>query len=223
MTDPLENNPDLERPRGILTKRDRQLLLDDEPRMETRTQRNRLRERVKNSLKDIHLLTLALHPEDRRQIFEDVAMSEPDVIQNAFGFFYLGNRDVAEDIGQNSDEMFENLMVSAIHSAEREQGLLKDTELGFSLDISLQFESEDIDKTTDEIVDVILERGWGTTGQLNYLLREGETEPILNHIIETDEPFEFYANAQRREGEAYKLSPREAEILQLHHGLSEEE
>lgn len=74
---------DLERPRGILSKRDRQFLLDKSYRSELADQsrrnvRARLRERLRHAILDFYLLDEYLEERDQERVFSniDVALRE---------------------------------------------------------------------------------------------------------------------------------------------------
>ena len=82
----------LDRPRGVLSQRDREYLVgesDIEPKTQSeRNVRGTIRERVKNALLDFTLLLHHLPPRDRKQIFDSPDRGVRTGIADALGFLY---------------------------------------------------------------------------------------------------------------------------------------
>ena len=82
----------LDRPRGVLSQRDREYLVgesDIEPKTQSeRNVRGTIRERVKNALLDFTLLLSHLPPRDRRQIFDSSDREMKIGIAYTLGFLY---------------------------------------------------------------------------------------------------------------------------------------
>lgn len=128
-----------DRPRGILSKADRQYLRGKKSYSSEQSERDaryRIRERIKNSILDFTLLINHLDDRDREQIF---ASSKPDVlseetelneqhltnvvegamflhgIEDAITFFYLGLGDIHQS--------FEPVLEKSVENAEKKKGM----------------------------------------------------------------------------------------------------
>lgn len=83
-----------DRPRGILSKTDRDYLCGLKEYAQPQTDANRrqdIRERVENGLKDFALLWMLLEPDEREKVFDELGEDGTDeVIESMITFAYLG-------------------------------------------------------------------------------------------------------------------------------------
>lgn len=86
---------DADRPRGILSKRDRQFLVEESYREELTPQsrrnvRSRLRERVRNAILDFYLLDEYLDERDRDSVFSGIDSGMREGLHSTMAFLYRG-------------------------------------------------------------------------------------------------------------------------------------
>jgi hypothetical protein len=116
----------IERPRGGLSKADREYLLDDRTYDSEQAERNtraRIRKRLLHSLLDFNLALEALSERDRRQIFsmDGPHTDLPAGLLGTIGLIYQG----VTDSGEPS---FEQILVEGINRAEAKRGYIADVE-----------------------------------------------------------------------------------------------
>lgn len=107
------------RKRGMITPKDREFVCqppdaEDTNRQLLRDRRYRIRERIKNGLKDFELFAKFLPDCDRTQIFKSLQNKDTNFLKEVAIFLYLGFLDVNED----KKEFLEDV----IEEAERREG-----------------------------------------------------------------------------------------------------
>lgn len=138
----LEITPE-ERPRGILSKTDRDYLCGLKDYAQPQTDANRrqdIRERVKNGLKDFALLWMFLERTERDKIFEALGEAGTDeVIESMIGFAYLSlDQDTAR-----FEECIERGVLGAANADKMFRSAGRATDVDVSIDIKY---NPDIDK-----------------------------------------------------------------------------
>lgn len=140
------------RPRGMLTPKDRELLrgeIEYKHQQQYSNRRRDIRERIANGLLDFNAIQYSLQDKDRKLIFQDPATAAgvddpllPESIRSMFYWTYLGLRE------QNYD--FEGLLVEAIEQAEEDFALKY---WGESVEATVRF---DIDVTRTYAIDDLI-------------------------------------------------------------------
>ncbi len=114
-----EEIKDLERPRGILSKKDRRFLLDGDYRssLEAQSQRNtraRIRERFRHSILDFWLLERYIEERDLEHVFSDPDDPLTEGIHSVLGMLIQAS--------ENGDESFESWLEGGLIHQELGQG-----------------------------------------------------------------------------------------------------
>jgi hypothetical protein len=154
---------DLDRPRGVLSKRDRRFLQDstEEERKNStgRATRSEIRSRIYNSILDFKILTDELDNHDRQNVFEDASDREfRQGVIAALAFLYQG----IEEQGQD----FEDLLVPAVERAERiltqeemEDEVTVEVDVDFTVERQLFLSDPDPANYSDEEIGEMLADG----------------------------------------------------------------
>lgn len=117
-----------ERPRGGLSKADREYLLGERNYSSKQAERNtraRIRKRLIHSLIDFSLALEALPEKDRQQIFSPNEVPHPDLgsgLVGTLGFLYMGLTDMGE-------LEFEDILLEGINRAEAKRGFIAEVDL----------------------------------------------------------------------------------------------
>jgi len=201
-----------DRPRGILTRSDRELLLngdEDKTKNDLRDARYRIRKRIKNSLSDFALLTEYLDSSDLELVFEDIVDDTPYDVVFALSFIYLGNRYLVQQRPDDEvDESFNRLVTIAVQRAERSRGYLAKVEGGISISRE--------DPSVGELI-TQLKTGKGTANQYNYIAEHGSLQDVWRNIVESGEPLYLWDDEGTfQEGDtdnAYEITPAQAERM----------
>lgn len=136
------------RPRGILTKKDREYLLNKdeyEPKSQSE-KRYRIRNRVTNSFKDFIFLEYFTSDEDREKIFEELFYKDrtlADPVVTALSFIYSG--------AELSDQDFEQLVHHSIEERELEKN--PDDLIDVSVDIEINREQPSVEDVIDRFIE----------------------------------------------------------------------
>ncbi|MBB6647982.1 hypothetical protein [Halobellus ruber] len=106
----------LDRERGILTRKDRELLMDEPEDTNTNAQavRNRryqIRKRVKNSIKDFDILSRCWEKRDRELVFESLVNNKRGYLKEVGIFLYLG----FQDLGAGKKRFLKEVIEEAEH------------------------------------------------------------------------------------------------------------
>lgn len=195
--------------KGILTQNDREFLRAGEWDKQSsldRDTRHRIRQRVVEALRDFHMLTALLPDKDIRLIFESVT-SDPDLMSGPIAFSYLGIN-LIEHEGDDEADAFANAVQRAIEVAIRQQGLIAHA------DVSIETNPEN--PNPEDLREVLLSNN-GTIAQLQYLIDQGEDEPILEAVAESMEVM-----AVEMPSGTYELTPKVAKQILEHRRASEE-
>lgn len=172
---------DERRYRGFLTQRDAQHLETEnsKSREQTTDIRYRIRERTKSAIRDLGFLANQLDPPEFELIFSDLVEEQSGHELNLLIFLYCGLTSL-DDMFEEADERTLELYIrAAIQQAES----LKNNIANPSVDL-------DVNRLTDPAEQVRNELLSGTGGLLEfqYLQREGELRPLLEAIIDRDQP-----------------------------------
>jgi len=139
------------RPRGMLTPKDRELLrgeIEYKHQQQYSNRRRDIRERIANGLLDFNAIQYSLQDKDRKLIFQDPATAAgvddpllPESIRSMFYWTYLGLRE------QNYD--FEGLLVKAIEQAEEDfarkyWGESVEATVRFDIDVTRTYDIDDL-------------------------------------------------------------------------------
>lgn len=162
----------LDRPRGILSKTDREFLCGLKDYAHAQSEANRrqdIRERVVNGLKDFTILWLLLDPEERAQIFKEMGETETNhCIESMITFAFLG---INQDLTRLEDRIEHGVLFGANYdTAGRWAG--EATDVDISIDIDYQ---PDVDALYDQFEE-------GNADQLSpadigVLVRAGKIDP----------------------------------------------
>lgn len=170
---------DTDRPRGILSPADRDLLLGEADMDHEQSRRNaeaRIRQRVVDSIKDFDLLVHALKPKDRQQIFTK-SVDDPEFIDGLtrmLSFAYLGLKE--------SGIEFSHVLEPAIRRTEEAHtantlGMMVDVEVEFSVDTQPRTELDEI-RTRLAAADPL------TPAELfSFLVNEGDAPDDVDTIV----------------------------------------
>lgn len=178
-----------DRPRGILSKTDREYLYGLKDYAHAQTEANRrqeIRERVKNGLLDFPILWLFLDPDERANIFDEMGDEEVDrSIESMIIFAYLG---LDQDRLQLEDRIEHAVLLGANYGvADRREG--KATDVNVSIDIDYQpdvdalynqFQEGNADQLTPAEIGVLVRAGKIESEDLDELEQsEGPTLPSV--------------------------------------------
>lgn len=170
---------DADRPRGILSPADRDLLLGEAEMDHDQSRRNaeaRIRQRIVDSIKDFDLLVHALKQKDRRQIFTK-SVDDPEFIDGLtamLSFAYLGMKE--------SGIEFSHVLEPAIRRTEEAHtatilGTIVDVEVEFTVDTQLRIERDEI-RTRLAAADPL------TPAELfSFLVSEGDAPDDVETIV----------------------------------------
>lgn len=139
-----------ERPRGILTKEDREYLVGEKDLSDQaeRDTRYRIRERVKNAVWDFHLLTTFHEQRDRERVFEAFA-DRPTFIRDIISYIFLGFLDHNPDRDEALAK-FKQLLSDAISQVLEDRDYLIDN---VNVEISVEARQPDIDELIQKVED----------------------------------------------------------------------
>ncbi|WP_152418537.1 hypothetical protein [Halorubrum distributum] len=148
-----EEHPNRER--GILTKKDRELLIDssngqdsdeqsddeqDSPNAQTiRNRRYQIRKRVVNSIKDFEVLSRCWEDRDRKRVFETLSKEDSSYLKEVGIFLYLG----FQDLGAGKKRFLKEVIEEAEHRRGRDVRVT----VSSTLDNGLSYQIE-IDETS---------------------------------------------------------------------------
>jgi len=187
---------------GILTQNDREFLQAvewDEQSSLDRDTRHRIRQRIKEGMRDLHILSILLSEKDRKIVFES-AISDPDLIGGALAFYYLGTQDLVDPQSENDGaELFADIIEQSIEIAYQQQGRLGQAEVS----VETVPEEPDIDELREKLL-----ASEGNAAQLNYLIRHDKVIPLLEEVSESTEVIEVETPTV-----PYELTPNEAEQI----------
>lgn len=197
MTDENEAEPDPldpeARPRGIITKKDREFLLnkDEYSSEEQSDRRYRIRERVENAFGDFVFLRMMLSKDDTEKVFSNLLADEPTYlgrVTNCIEFIYSGVDILEYD--------FESLLENAIKTYEEMDN--RETIPKVSVNIEITHLEPDVDEVVTRFIE-----GNGSIDDLNYLLRKRDTkglQRLIDEVEDREKAIEF-TSPQSDEGE----------------------
>lgn len=173
-----------DRPRGLLSKTDREYLCGMKEYAQPQTDANRrqdIRERVANGMEDFVLLVLMLSAEERQKIFEELEAEAilEDVIAAMVAFAYLGL--------EKERPRFETCLERAVLQAENIDKLFQSAGRATDVDVSLDVEyNPDIDRLVGR-----LENGEDLTdAEIGALVKAGRMDPEhLDQLQESGKEF----------------------------------
>lgn len=154
---PADVTEELERPRGILTKGDRELLAGYDEGLSERAKEQRvvrLRRRVRHGLMDA-LELLMLDPDDRQLIF---GPRDPEEKRNVQGgasmfirFLYMGLKETSD---QDVRDIFQRQIKLAEEQLGEEQGEYRDPRVHLSIDMVGSFDLDELREKLDNEEDM---------------------------------------------------------------------
>lgn len=139
-----EEHPNRER--GILTKKDRELLIDssngqnsddtlDSPNAQTiRNRRYQIRKRVVNSIKDFEVLSRCWEDRDRKRVFETLYKEDNSYLKEVGIFLYLG----FQDLGAGKKRFLKEVIEEAEHRRGQEVRVTVSTKLDNGLSYQIE-------------------------------------------------------------------------------------
>lgn len=196
-----EYTPDwrkVERKRGILTKKDREYLVGDyQPEgQDERNTRYRIRQRIRQSLKDIILISYHLSDEDLRQIMDSKGMTSLQMREllalayriqlQLLRITHAGERDEGF---RTMNKYFEASIQAAVEEAlEISRAEEADEAVTFTVNIDLSIHEERHD--LEEIFQK-LKGGSATEEEFETWLKHGDPETLRKYKEENDEPLKY--------------------------------
>jgi len=142
-----------DRPRGVLSRADREYLLGETEMTHEQSERNaeaRIRERVRDAVLDFNLLVHTLAAKDRRQVFEK-SIDDREFVEGLtamLSFAYMGLKE--------SGVEFDHVLVPAIRKSEE---VYAADALGSSVDVEVTFDVETRVRTALDDVTARIEAG----------------------------------------------------------------
>lgn len=170
-----------DRPRGILSKADREYLCGQKEYAHAQSESNRkqdIRERVKNGIKDFTLLWLLLDPTERDNIFDEMADEEVDqCIESMVTFAYLG---LGQDRHRLEERIERGVLLGANYdTAGRWAG--EATDVDASIDIDYR---PDVDALYEQVQEGKTDQL--TPAEIGVLVQAGKLQPEdLKELEET--------------------------------------
>lgn len=170
------------RPRGILTKQDRRYLLnqDEYDTQASRDKRYRIRNRVRNGLRDFPFLMM-LPDDDRSKVFQRIETEEAypsPTFHNSLRFLYSGI--------SATDMAFDEVLSSAIKSEET----LAHPDKIPRIDVYVSVEYEE--GNTEQVINRLTSRE-GTWDDMSYLLRQQQLDRLLEELDDDQSEIELDA------------------------------
>jgi hypothetical protein len=139
-----------DRPRGILSKTDREYLCGLKEYAQPQTDANRrqdIRERVENGLKDFALLWMLLKPDERGKVFDELGEDGTDeVIESMITFAYLG---IDQDTTR-LEECIERGVLAAANADKLFRSAGRATDADVSIDIEYKPDAEKLYQRFEE-------------------------------------------------------------------------
>lgn len=139
-----------DRPRGILSKTDRDYLCGLKEYAQPQTDANRrqdIRKRVENGLKDFALLWMFLGPDEREKVFDELGDDRTDeVIESMVSFAYLG---IDQDTTR-LEECIERGVLAAANADKLFRSAGRATDADVSIDIEYNPDAEKLYRRFEE-------------------------------------------------------------------------
>lgn len=185
---------DPDRPRGILSKADREYLKDPDS-VSRQTKYNRkeaIVERTHEAIYDLALLKATLPKDVREEIFQqEVEGREPAIneFSSALGFLFLMASDL-DSAHKSEVEILEDFIGSAVKSMYNEKGKIA-KDVSVSIEVDLVGDLPTIDEldnlTLDEAVEKLESDELTAEVLLGYLMQREAEEKIANGEADEDE------------------------------------
>lgn len=178
-----------DRPRGILTSTDRELLLGQkeyESDQALRNARYRIREHIRHSLLDMFLIYNHIDYDELAQVArrQDKLNSNNDIGGAALGLALITvGLQIATERKEQYNDDFEELAENEVESAIRYFQNHTDKKITKTVDVDISIESE---KNTDELIEHLLFEDPDVGTVIEYLER-GDLELLANKLREHDE------------------------------------
>ena len=197
---------DQRRYNGLLTQNDaRHVLAEDTlSREETKDVRYRIRERTKSAIVDLGFLANQMNPAELRMVFRDLVEEPSGHELDAMAFFYLGLSSIDDWFDDDLESTFELFVRASIQRGESLKSRVSDP----TVDIQTNRITEDPEEVRERLLN-----GIGGQLQLNYLQQEGELQPLLEAVVERDEPLFATLEQDIEANGSVSLSVKEAEDL----------
>lgn len=189
-------NPELfnlDRPRGILSKTDREYLVGDREYEHEQSELNRkqeIRKRIKNGLQDFELLNIYHSVDQRERVFQDLDENELDhYVTSLISYLYKSSRGDVEWLEENI-----NTGVFIGITTYEEGALLGDIK-SVSVDINIEYEP-DVDQIYEKFTksdEVPL-----TPEEIGLLVRHGKLSEDDIEELDRSDPIELPAKLERK-------------------------
>mgnify|MGYP000218172376 CR=1 FL=1 len=191
---------------GFLTENDaRHVLAEDTlSREETKDVRYRIRERTKSAIVDLGFLANQMNPAELRMVFRDLVEEPSGHELDAMAFFYLGLSSIDDWFDDDLESTFELFVRASIQRGESLTSRVSDP----TVDIQINRLTEDPEGVRERLLN-----GTGGQLQLNYLQQEGELQPLLEAVVERDEPLFATPEQDIEANGSVSLSVKEAADL----------
>lgn len=187
----------LDRPRGILSKADREYLCGLKDYAHAQSEANRrqdIRDRVINGLKDFTILWLLLDPDERSNIFDEMGEDEVNhCIESMITFGFLG---IDQDRPRFEERIEHGVLLGANYdTAGRWAGEATDVDVSIDIDYQPdvdalydQFQEENADQLTPAEIGVLVRAGKILPEDLDELEDpEGPTLPTVYAFNESND------------------------------------
>lgn len=197
---------DQRRYNGFLTRNDASHVITEGTlsREETKDVRYRIRERTKSAIVDLGFLANQMDPTELRMVFKDLVEEPSDHELDAMAFFYLGLSSIDDWFDDDFESTFELFVRATVQRGESLKARVSDP----TVDIQINRLTENSEAVRDKLLD-----GVGGQLQLTYLQQEGELQPLLEAVIERDEPLFATPEQDIEANRSVSLSVSEAEEL----------
>jgi len=167
-----------ERPRGILSKTDREYLFglkDYENEQSEANRRQDIRDRIKNSLKDFKIIWALLEENDRDQVFRSIdTESVDDSIEAMVSFIYLG---LDGDIPRMEEAIKRGILAG---ENARSEGETKQVDVSINIDHYPDVEAAKEKMQNHPLVELTVE-------EIGVLAKAGELDP--SHIKKMNDEY----------------------------------
>lgn len=183
---------DLDRPRGILSKTDREYLVGEREYEHRQSELNRqqdIRKRVENGLQDFELLARYLDRAQRQKIFDEVDEDKIDHYVTSFiSFIYRGT--------ERDTEWLEDVIVRGVFDGitSDENGPLMGDIKSISVDIDIEYEPN-----VDAVYEKFKQENGGplTPEEIGLLVRHGKVSPEDLKELDRSDPMDLPAKLER--------------------------
>lgn len=182
----------LDRPRGILSKTDREYLVGNREYEHEPSELNRkqeIRKRIQNGLQDFELLDNYHSVHQREEVFDDLDETDLDhYVMSLISYLYKGS-------GGDVEWLEENINAGVFKGiTSREEGVLLGNVKSVSVDINIEYEP-DVDKVYEKFTKS--DEGPLTPEEIGLLVRHGKLSEDDIEELDRSDPMEVPAKLER--------------------------